>query len=62
MEALGMIVLIVIIYFVIVAVDKYNKETISVFIGTGVGCGAVLLQFAYGIIIILIAVVESCQG
>jgi hypothetical protein len=55
-QALLTLVAILIIYFVIKVVDKYTKEYVSVFIGTGVGCAAVIGQFIYGVIIIMILI------
>lgn len=62
-EAVGAIIALILIYFVVTEVDHKGKKYISTLIGTGVGCGAILLQLFYGIIVIslLVGVVNSCS-
>lgn len=57
-----MIILIVIIYFWIKLIDKYTKDALSIFIGTGVGCGAVIVQGIIGVgtLALLVLAVKSC--
>jgi len=50
---LAVLVIILITYFLIRLYNKYNKD---IFIGVGVGCAAVLIQFTYGIIILIILI------